>query len=212
VLDDRAAGDLTVKGRCCVQLVGSELATLQGPWIERGDFLAALSNGGPSKAMPIVEALPNGPSSEQVARVLEMHADGASKRSIQRAVFGYEGGAAYNQVSDIIAQGGTIGTGTTKGGDLGASDDDGESAVGSTTVEFCDFCGRSIDDAPAGVTFSSCAACGVGVCSDDTDDGGRCPDCREAGYTVRCAICGIEVDAAKVDRWHRCLDCTEGGE
>jgi len=45
------------------------------------------------------------------------------------------------------------------------------------SVDFCDFCARSVDDAPKGVTFATCAGCGVAVCS-DCATGGLCPVCQ----------------------------------
>jgi hypothetical protein len=176
VLDDRSAGDLHDKGRAMVQLVGTELQELQGPWVGRDDFIKSLSNGGPKYTMPVREAPAprGGPTSEQVRQVLEMHEQGESKRAIERAVFGFEGGAAYRQVTEILA---TTATTTIKAVDLEKNDEKSPSTRGSRSVDFCDFCRRSADDAPAGVTFAACAACGVGVCSDDGDGQGRCPDC-----------------------------------
>jgi len=188
VLDDRSASDLKDKGRAWVQMVGREMREVQGPFIEREEFLHALSNGGPKHQMPLVSAttataITTDATDDQIAQVLEMYRAGESKRAIQREVFGYEGGAAYNQVTNIIAElGGTTGTGTTETVDLGEMDESTSSTEASSTTDdaaFCDFCGRSIDDAPDGVTFQACTACGVGVCSDDADDLGRCPDCQE---------------------------------
>jgi hypothetical protein len=190
VLDDNAAGNLKDKGRAWVQMVGREMREVQGPFITREEFLHALSNGGPKHEMPVVStttatAITTDVTDSQIAQVLEMYRAGESKRAIQREVFGYEGGAAYNQVTNIIAElGGTTGTGTTEMGDLGEKDESVSSTeVSSTTddTKFCDFCGRSVDDAPDGVTFGTCTACGVGVCSDDADDLGRCPDCAGEG-------------------------------
>lgn len=125
-------------------------------------------------AAPVATSSPGGLDPDQVRQILEMHAAGESKRAIQRAVFGYEGGAAYAQVNQVLARG-TTGTGGTE--DVPGSRKNGH--AGSSSIEFCDFCGRSVDDAPSGVTFAPCAGCGVGICSDCLADAGGevCPDC-----------------------------------
>ncbi|HUX78058.1 MAG TPA: FtsK/SpoIIIE domain-containing protein [Anaerolineae bacterium] len=102
VLDDSAAGDLHVKGRAWCQMVGREPQEIQGPWVSRETLLQALGNGGPRHPMPALELPAGGPSADQVAQVLELHAAGESKRGIERAVFGFEGGAAYRQVTEIL--------------------------------------------------------------------------------------------------------------
>lgn len=185
VLDDQAAGDLHDKGRAWVQMAGREMLEVQGPYVSREAFLQALSNGGPRFEMPIRSdgdhdrGSGTGPTADQVARVIEMHQAGESKRAIEQAVFGFEGGAAYRAVTEILKthSGATTATATT------GSDSSSPGVVGSTqgvvvAADFCDLCGRSVDDAPAGVTFGTCAACGVSVCSDDAI-GNLCPDCTK---------------------------------
>ena len=178
VLDDRAACELHDKGRAICQIPGKAQCEVMGPWVSRDDFRRALSNGGPRQDMPIVvtsKPEPSGPTADQVREVLELHAAGESKRSIERAVFGFEGGAAYRQVSEIIA-GATTATATT--GAQKSAQNAGNSpstrAGSSTTgaVDWCEFC-----DSETG-PFAACPGCGVAVCS-ECADGGLCPDCHE---------------------------------
>jgi hypothetical protein len=177
VLDDRAAGDLKDKGRAICQLTGREQLEIQGPFVSREDFLAALQGDGPQYQMPVGSApLPpiKGPTPADVAQVIKMHQAGESKRAIQRGVFGYEGGAAYSQVTDII--GGITTTDTAKKEKMGEKSPSTTLVVPPGRLDFCDFCGRSAGQTP-GEVFSTCAACGVGVCS-GCAVGGLCPDCR----------------------------------
>jgi hypothetical protein len=166
-------------------MVGHELCELQGPWVSKDDFIASLANGGPKHQMPIVATLTatvpaptsNGPSNDQIAQVLELHDRGESDTAIARAVFKYGNTFYINKVRAILQQ------------QRQRQQDVGENAPETivddnpvvVVVDFCDFCGRSVDDAPEGVTFASCAACGVGVCSDDADELGHCPDCAKGG-------------------------------
>ncbi len=52
VLDDKAANELTVKGRMIAQLVGREQVEVQGPFVSRQEFMAALTGGGPREGLP----------------------------------------------------------------------------------------------------------------------------------------------------------------
>jgi len=187
VLDDRAASDLHDKGRAIVQIPGREQCEVMGPWVTREDFRRALSNGGPRHAMPVglaSEPEPSGPTDAQVLEVLTMHAAGESKRAIERAVFGFEGGAAYRQVSEILAahQSATTATATTGAQENVQKVDISQSVrAGSSTVravDFCDFCGNFAGDVGEGVTFAACPGCGVATCSECADSGGLCPDCQ----------------------------------
>lgn len=118
VLDDRAANDLHDKGRAIVQMVGREPGEIQAPWVTREQFMDALTGGGPQMATP--ENLPPAAKTpkldkltdDQVDDILTMHRAGESKRAIQRAIFGYEGGAAYAQVNAVLRESGTTDTGT----------------------------------------------------------------------------------------------------
>ena len=167
VLDDASAGDLHDKGRAWVQLVGTELCELQGPWVTREEFMSAMTNGGPKLTIPAGAA----PVDETAARVLELHDAGESDTAIARQVYGYGNMHYIEKVRAILRQQQQTAGNNTPGGD---QVDDPAVVV----VEFCEFCGRSVDDAPAGVTFGACADCGVAICS-DCGDGERCVDCSE---------------------------------
>ncbi len=103
VLDDRAASELTQRGRMWAQLVGREQVELQGPFVGRQAFLAALDGGGPRQALP--QAADDGTDDDQAEQIKTLHAQGESLRAIQKAVFGYAGGAAYDQVKRVLRDG-----------------------------------------------------------------------------------------------------------
>lgn len=115
VLEQSVASDLHTKGRAWVQLVGRVLQEVQGPWVERSELVNALGNGGPREPMPDLQPPEAGPNENEIAQVLELHAGGESLRAIERAVFGYEGGAAHRQVKEILDAyaGATTATATT---------------------------------------------------------------------------------------------------
>jgi hypothetical protein len=98
VLDHRAAGDLQDKGRAWVQMAGRELCEVQGPYITREDFIKALTNSGPKLSMPEII----GGSGSREERIRELAEGGLSKRQIALEVFGYDGGAAYQAVTDVL--------------------------------------------------------------------------------------------------------------
>ena len=98
VLDDRAASELTVKGRMWAQLVGREPMELQGPFVGRQEFLATLADGGPRQELP----RPPAGDAGQAEQIRTLHAQGESLRAIQKAVFGYAGGAAYDEVKRVL--------------------------------------------------------------------------------------------------------------
>jgi hypothetical protein len=104
VLDDKAASELTDQGRMYAQLVGRPLVELQGPFVSRQEFMQALANGGPRQDLPslIDETAEDDDLAEQIRT---LHAQGESLRSIQKALFGYVGGAAYDQVKQVLAGG-----------------------------------------------------------------------------------------------------------
>lgn len=100
VLETRDAGNLNVKGRAYIRLAGRELLQIQAPLVSRPDFLRALQPGGPRHPMPDDQV-----DQAQDAQIRALAAAGASKRQIQRTVFGYAGGAAFEAVT--AALGGT---------------------------------------------------------------------------------------------------------
>jgi energy-coupling factor transporter ATP-binding protein EcfA2 len=106
VLDDRAAGDLGVKGRAIVQMDGRELCELQGPWIAKDRFIAALSNGGARYEMPETERPPGrqrlAEDQTNINQVLNLHEDGDSDTAIAREVFGHGTSFYIDVVREIL--------------------------------------------------------------------------------------------------------------
>lgn len=164
-------------GRAWAQLSGgADLLEIKGAMCARERFYQLLKGNGPRMSMPEYRAENAGHTDEQINQVLEMYRAGESKRAIQRGVFGYEGGAAYTQVNDILEKfGGTTGTGTTEAVQEAETGSDREPAD-STSPDWCEFCDLTVDDAPDGTLFTSCPRCGVAVCS-HCMQGGLCPDC-----------------------------------
>jgi hypothetical protein len=167
----------SIKGQAWVQMVGSEDPQLvQGPWVDKSEFMRALSNGGPKYQMPVgaPEVVRDTQVTDgQVQKVLEMREAGESKRAIQKEVFGYVGGAAHDRVNEVL-EGVIITTDTV----LEAPDTmPVVSESSNSAVDWCDFCARSAEMAQD-ATFTTCRGCGVAVCSECADDG-LCPDCQE---------------------------------
>ncbi len=96
VLNDRGATELQDKGRMLARLTGKKLQELQGPFVSRQQFVAALTGEGPMQSMPVT------PSQTQAEQIRALAAEGLSKREIEELVFGYTGGAAYKAVSEIL--------------------------------------------------------------------------------------------------------------
>jgi len=109
VLDDRAASDLTKKGRFFAQLEGQMLTELQAPYVGRDAFLNALTNGGPKLDMPQVSAQsPNadddpaaGLSEDQIEMILGLVAEGQTDSAIAQQVFGYRNARRVEQVRAV---------------------------------------------------------------------------------------------------------------
>jgi len=180
VLDDSGAADLHEKGRAMVQLVGTELLELQGPWVSKEDFTRALSNGGPRHAMPVTLATAPEPANgngsgakwtpEQAQEVLRMHEAGESDTAIARAL--WHGTSYYiDRVRAILAGNNNNKTDENAqdphvaGGEL-----DPDRVV---VVDVCEFCGSEVGDG------ETCTACGVWTCAACANDRGLCPDCQE---------------------------------
>jgi len=167
------AVNLTDKGRALACLPGvAGLVELQCPIVETwADLPPRQEQIALATATAETAAAGDG---DQVTRVLEMHEAGASLNAIQRELFGYVGGSAYETVKAILGD-----TTTTTAGDTGNTDDLAQEVEGSSIELWCDFCGRNPEMA-AGAEFGTCASCGVAVCDDCAVDG-RCPDCAERG-------------------------------
>jgi hypothetical protein len=159
-------------------MVGRELREVQGPFVSKDDFMAALSNGGPKYTTPVGATGSQSVTpalDDQASTIREMHAGGASLNQIQRQVYGYTGGAAFEAVKQALGD-----TTTTTAGDTGNTGELGTVSPGSSSdPDWCDFCARSPEMASS-TTFATCSSCGVAVCSDCAEDG-LCPDCTEEG-------------------------------
>jgi DNA segregation ATPase FtsK/SpoIIIE-like protein len=94
VLDDKAASEIHAKGRAIVQMVGREQEQVLGPWVTRGEFIAALDGTGPQMDMPESETPIDvtrsaGLSGDQVNEIMERWYAGEKVTPIALAVFGY---------------------------------------------------------------------------------------------------------------------------
>ena len=100
VLNDPGASKLAASGRALVQLRGRELVEIQVPMITRQHLLAAVNGGGP--AMPMPESPQLESNVGKAAQILSLAGEGLSRREIERQVFGYTGGSAHRQVSEVL--------------------------------------------------------------------------------------------------------------
>jgi len=178
VIDDRGAADLHEKGRAKVQLVGTELIELQGPWVSKKDFMGALTNGGPRCAMPVTLAPATETKAdrktwteEQSREVHRRHADGESDTAIARHVFKHGTSYYIDRVRSILANNNNNKTGNAEreNDQVGARDRGGYVVV----ADVCEFCGQEVQPG------QTCAACGVYCCASCADDRGHCPDCQK---------------------------------
>jgi hypothetical protein len=112
VLDDRAANELTAKGRMIAQLVGREQIELQGPFVAREDFLATLTGGGPRAAVPQVMAgnTGTGPQAQaEVEAVLAGYDETGTISGAARLAFGGAGsGDHFYKTKAILEEQGRI--------------------------------------------------------------------------------------------------------
>jgi hypothetical protein len=91
-------------GRAVAILPGMEKTVMQCPMVTRDDILNTLTTGQPKFAMP--EPQPN-EDAQQAELIRELHEQGLSKREIQKRIFGYCGGAAFNAVDNALSGNGT---------------------------------------------------------------------------------------------------------
>ncbi len=96
VLDDKAASELTHKGRMVAQLVGQEQVELQGPFVGRQELMEALGGGGP--AWPV----PESPCRAESERVRELAQEGLAPTAIAEQVFGYKNARTVERVRAIL--------------------------------------------------------------------------------------------------------------
>lgn len=108
LLYSREAADLHEKGRVKALLPGnSELTEAQAPIVRRWDDLPP-TNGKQHKLEPCQEVVDD---DYLAKRILALSEQGLSKNAIQREVFGYTGGKAFEVVTRILGD-----TTTTEGG------------------------------------------------------------------------------------------------
>lgn len=113
LIDDGAAAAIEAEGRAYARIPGRPLTQIQAPFVDGQEVLDALDGqDGPAyDAPPAVEA-PDG--EDQRAQILQLAGQGLSKNAIQREIFGYVGGAAFEAVSEALAD-----TTTTDAGNNG---------------------------------------------------------------------------------------------
>jgi DNA segregation ATPase FtsK/SpoIIIE-like protein len=92
------AADISVQGRAFAWLPGRDLVEMQAPIIELG----TQRGNGPIYPMPEATR-EQSVQDDKADRVRQMYADGESLRTIEKAIFGYAGGAAHDRVTDILS-------------------------------------------------------------------------------------------------------------
>jgi len=107
LLGQSGAESLDTPGRALAVLPGRDLLTIQNPLIN-SEALAGLGNGGPQRTLAEIATdtapalVEDDPSLDNTARALLLHRQGVSGREIQKRLFGYVGGAAYDFVTQAI--------------------------------------------------------------------------------------------------------------
>ena len=100
LLGDGVAKDLDVIGRAYALLPGQPLTEIQAPWVTDDEAVRALEGqSGPIYDAPSFED----ESSQQAERIRELATQGLSLSAIQRELFGYTGGAAYEAVKAALS-------------------------------------------------------------------------------------------------------------
>ena len=114
LLGQSGAEALDVPGRALAVLPGRDLLTLQTPFIST-EALAGLSGAGPQRTRAVAPRpedtgmvmIEDDPSLDDAARVQLLHRQRVSGREIQKRVFGYVGGAAYEFVHAVLSSSST---------------------------------------------------------------------------------------------------------
>jgi hypothetical protein len=106
LLGDGCAAELDVKGRAYALLPGRSLLQLQAPMVTVADIGSALAGqSGPASCAP--PAVPSDAEQDETEqRILDLAAQGKSRSAIERAVFGYVGGQAFETVRRVLGDGG----------------------------------------------------------------------------------------------------------
>lgn len=103
ILDDRCASNLSVPGVAYAQLIGRPLQKIQAPFVTREQFYAALTTGNTTTTAQVVEMGNVGEGDSRTDEIRKLYASGVSKTAIQRKLFGYSGGAAYDAVQTALS-------------------------------------------------------------------------------------------------------------
>jgi DNA segregation ATPase FtsK/SpoIIIE-like protein len=98
LLEQSGAERLDVPGRALAILPGRDLFEMQAPYISHRAIAGALGDGGPRQELPEVAAQDDG----RAAQIRELAGQGLSLNEIQRQVFGYCGGAAFDAVKAVL--------------------------------------------------------------------------------------------------------------
>lgn len=96
--------DVTVKGRAWIQRPGEMLRQIQCPFVTRDEVASVITRGKPARVIDLAVIKPEaqGENDVTVKRIKALHDEGASLNAIQRDVFGYTGGKAYNTVKAAL--------------------------------------------------------------------------------------------------------------
>jgi hypothetical protein len=103
--------NVKAKGRAWAQLSGRELEQVQVPYVSREEVAQVVTRGKPMRKLPeipevadiaTVEVVEDDPSLPDAKRVKLLKEQGLSLNEIQRRVFGYVGGAAYDAVKKAL--------------------------------------------------------------------------------------------------------------
>jgi hypothetical protein len=101
LLGDGCAAELDVKGRAYALLPGRSLLQLQAPMVTVADIGAALAGqSGPTSCAPPVP--PDAEQDDTEQRILDLAGQGLSRSAIERQVFGYTGGQAFETVRRVL--------------------------------------------------------------------------------------------------------------
>ncbi len=104
LLGERGAEALDAPGRALAVLPGRGTLKFQAPYVSAREILATIQGEGPQHPTPT----PSRPEATRAETIRQLAAQGLSLREIQRRVFGYVGGAAYDEVKRVL-EGGTEG-------------------------------------------------------------------------------------------------------
>lgn len=100
VVEDNRPKDLTVKGRAWAQLSGQPIREIQGPWLNRGEFVRTMTGDGPMLALPEGKANSQDSREQRVIELLESDVE-LSDSAIAQIVYGYQNGRSTELVRVI---------------------------------------------------------------------------------------------------------------